>query len=335
VIRIELPTIGLGIRSACVQAARSALALVAVASLAAPAQLVATVAGADVRVDFRETTWSVRATPRQQTSVLRTWVDHKMRRIENEVLPDPDAPAGLPPIVYVQIDRIDLDTSYVLLPKDSLYGAVPFERSRENNKKTLADLAAARAAGTSPADTLPDVRVEELRSPRRIFGVMCRSFVLELKFEYRDSIPGQPGLHTQGVLTDTVWIAPPGSPFGEMMEFEREFSKATHADSLLKTMNAVELSQSRGQGLISVLRRAARKLPGFVVASHFRNVILGLPKGMSGVERLDDGSVVVQRSVRVPALMQSSMIEDQVFEVPPGYRRDVAGEGRSGAGARR
>jgi hypothetical protein len=291
-------------------------------------------AHADVRMEFRETTWSVRAQPPEQSSVLRSWISGGKRRVETEALPPPSAQNPPPQMYYAQIDRIDLDTSYVVLPRDSLYGAVPFERSRDANRETLGTLVAARSAGTGPADTLAPVRVTPLERPRTFFGVECRAYELELKFEYRDSIPGSPGLRTQGVLTDTVWIAPPDSPFGEAARFEQEFAHATLADSFLAGANAVELSQTRGQGLISVLRREARKLPGYLVASRYRNVILGLPKGMSGVERTPDGAVVVQRAVREPTGLATAEIDDAVFEIPPGYRRDVAGEDEGGGGRR-
>ena len=294
---------------------------------------------ADVRIDFLETNWSVRSKPPLQSGVLRTWVSGGKRRVESEALPDSAPPAGgdagaPPPVYYAQIDRIDLDSSYVVLPRDSLFGSVPFERSRAVNRRTLEDLVTARAHGAGPADTLAPVRVTELPAhARKIFGVPCRAFELVLEFAYRDSVPGSPGVHTEGVLTDTLWIAPADSPLGELSAFEKDFAHATYADSFLAGANAVELSQARGQGLISVLRRAGRRLPGYAVASHYRNVIRGLPKGMTGVERSADGSVVVQRSVREPTRLVTDAIDPAVFEVPPGYRRDVAGESRSPAPA--
>jgi hypothetical protein len=296
------------------------------------------VAFADVRIDFRETNWSVRSQPPQTSGVLRTWVSGGKRRVESEALPDSVVPSGTsgkggkpvpPPMFYAQIDRIDLDSSYVVLPRDSLFGSIPFERSRAMNRGMLEHLVAARVAGTGPADTLAPVRVTELPShARKILGVPCRAFELELKFVYRDSIPGSPGVHTEGVLTDTLWVASADSPLGEIQAFEREFAQATFADSFLAGANAVELSQSRGQGLISVLRRAGRALPGYPIASHYRNVIRGLPKGMSGVDRAPDGSVVVQRSYREPTRLETDAVDPSVFEVPRGFRRDVAGEAR-------
>ncbi len=272
-------------------------------------------ASADVRVDFRETTWSVRAQPPEQTGLIRSWVSDGKRRIESEG--------------FLQIDRIDLDSSFVVLPRDSLFGAVPFERSRQMNRTALESLARARSAGAGPADTLAPVKVTPLDRPRTFFGVACKAYELELSFEYRDSIPGSPGLRTRGLLTDTVWIAPLESPLGEMARFERTFAHATLSDSFLAGANAVELSQARNQGLIAVLRREARKLPGFTVASHYRNVILGLPKGMSGVERTPEGAVVVQRSVREAIRFDTAPIDAMTFEIPQGYKRDVAGESRT------
>ena len=55
-------------------------------------------------------------------------------------------------------------------------------------------------------------------------------------------------------------------------------------------------------------------------------MIRGLPKGMSGVERAEDGSVVVQRSLREPTRIETAAIDPDTFEVPEGFRRDVAGE---------
>ena len=286
---------------------------------------------ADAHLEFIETSWSVRSQPPQQSTSLRTWVSGGKRRIETETLPDSESTR--PHTFFVQIDRRDLDSSYVVLPGDSLYGSVPFERSRAANRTSLEEARAARAAGTAPPDTLPKVRITPLpKSARKIFGITCPAYEIELRFTYKDSIPGGGGLRTEGVLTDTLWLAPPDSPLGDLQRFEREFAHVTLSDSLLAGLNAVELSQSRGQGVISVLRREERKLPGFPIAAHYRNVIYGLPKGLSGVERTRDGAVIVQRSVREPTLVELSPIDPSVFEVPAGYRRDVAGEARNASG---
>jgi hypothetical protein len=74
-------------------------------------------------------------------------------------------------------------------------------------------------------------------------------------------------------------------------------------------------------GLVAVLQRALRDLPGAVLASHFVNHLRGLPRGLSGVERLADGTAVVQRTVRETVALEVAPLPDSLFVPPPAYRR--------------
>jgi hypothetical protein len=126
-----------------------------------------------------------------------------------------------------------------------------------------------------------------------------------------------------GVLTDTLWLAPPASAPGELKRFEQDFARATASDSFLAAASAVQLSQARGQGLVSVLQRAVRALPGYPLESSFVNALHGLPRGLSlgeGVERRPDGAVIVQRTARQAIAISDAPIPADRFEVPRGAK---------------
>jgi len=125
-------------------------------------------------------------------------------------------------------------------------------------------------------------------------------------------------------------MAAAGSAPDEVARFEEAFARATAADSFVIAPNAVQLAQSRGQGLVSVLTRALRRLPGFALASSYENVLYGVPKGMAGMERRPDGGVVVQRTRREPLELSRAALPATRFDVPAGYRRLGSGLGVTG-----
>lgn len=286
-------------------------------------------AWADVRIDVHERSWSAGPTPSAVESIIRTWVRGPARRIENQLLgaaSDSAARAAS----FAQIDRLDRDSSYFVRPAEEAFFLVGHAGSRVQNRERARQFAAARAAGTAPADTLPPVTVTDLGRSRKIAGVACRGFVVDLRFAYQDSALG-PGHQLEGTLSDTVWLAPPDSPAAELGRFERDLAAATAADTMLAAGNAVQLSQARGLGLVAVLERARRGLPGQVLSSHFVNLLRGLPRGLSGVERLPDGTAVVQRTVREAIAVTADPLPDALFEPPPGFRRAERGA-RAGPG---
>ena len=272
---------------------------------------------ADVLVRMSETSWSVGRNPASVETVVETAVKGAMRRVESAVTGAATDSAGRT-ATSVQIDRIDRDSSYFYRPGEPQYLPVPIAVARASNRRGASAFLAAQASGAAPRDTLPPVRTLELGLTRTILGEVCRGVVLELVFSYRDS-----ALATQdqltGALVDTLWLAPKGSPASDIMRFEQDFARATAADSFLAAANAVQLSQAKGQGLVSVLQRAVRALPGYPLESSFVNLLHGLPKGLSlgDVERQPDGAVVVQRTWRRAIALSNAPIPEERFTVPP------------------
>jgi hypothetical protein len=287
---------------------------------------------ADVRLEVRESSWSAGPTPSTVETLVRTWVKGGARRIENQVA-GAVTDSAIRKSQFVQIDRIDRDSSYFVRPVERAYIPIAYAASRAQNRARALDFLAARRAGTAPRDTLPPVVVRDLPGARTFGGVSCAGKVFELTFAYRDSALAA-GTDLVGVLSDTVWLAPPGSPLDEVTRFERALAGATGSDSLLAAGNAVQLSRQRGLGLVAVLQRALRELPGAIVASHFVNLVRGLPKGLSGVERLADGTAVVQRTVRTTVLVAAGALPDSLFTPSPGFRQAERGAraGRAGSG---
>lgn len=286
--------------------------LVALVLFAAPT------ARADALVRVRESSWSIGRDPAEVETMVETSVKGAMRRVESEVIAAASDSARRS-IRSVQIDRIDRDSSYFYRPMEALYLAVPIATARASNRDGAAVFRGAQAKGTAPRDTLPPVRTLELGTTRTILGEICRGVVLELVFSYRDS-----ALRTEdqltGVLSDTLWLAPAGSAATELRRFEQDFARATSADSFLAAANAVQLSQARGQGLVSVLQRAMRELPGFALESSFSNLLHGLPKGLNlgAAERRPDGAVVIQKTWRRAIALSNAPIADERFVVPEG-----------------
>jgi hypothetical protein len=327
------PSLSLGIVLPCGRAIALArttvVAVVAVAVLACAGPVAGSEARADTRIEVRESSWSAGQAPVTVEALVRTWVRGPARRIENQLL-GVLSDSAIQATRFVQIDRLDRDSSYFVRPAEGAYIPVPYAGSRAQNRDRASRFRAARAAGTAPRDTLAPVRVTDLGRSRVVAGLDCRGYVLELTFAYRDTAL-TPGTELVGVLSDTVWIAPAGSPADEAARFERELARTTAADSLLASANAVQLAQARGLGLVTVLQRALRELPGSVLASHFVNLLRGLPRGLSGVERLADGTAVVQRTVRETVLLEAAPLPDSLFVPPPGFRRAERG-GRAGRG---
>ena len=272
-------------------------------------------AGADVSVRVRESSFSIGKNPPRSESVVETAVKQAMRRVETLTVRDTTGRvAGA-----IQVDRIDRDSSFYFRPGDSLYLAVGLAQARASNRKGRQAFEDAKAKGTAPRDTLSPVRLIDLGKSRTILGTVCKGQVLELVFSYRDTT----GAELTGVLSDTVWLAPATSAPGELKRFEHDFARATDSDSFLAAANAVQLSQVRGQGLVSVLQRALRGLPGYPLESTFVNLLHGLPRGLNlgeGVERLPDGSVVVQKTVRQAIAISDAPLAADLFEVPKGAK---------------
>ena len=269
-------------------------------------------ARADVTVRVREASWSIGRQPPHTESIVETAVKGSMRRVETaDSLGTPRS---------VQLDFVARDSSFYFRPGDSLYLPVDLAEARASNGKAAAAFTAARARGTAPKDTIAAVRTVDLGRSRTILGTVCKGLVLELVFTYRDSAVAS-GEEMTGVLSDTVWLAPPGSALGELKRFERDFARATGSDSFLAAANAVQLSQARGQGLVSVLQRALRRLPGFPLESTFVNLLHGLPRGLQlgpDTARQPDGAVVVQRTTRRALAVSEAPIDPARFALPKG-----------------
>jgi len=274
---------------------------------------------ADVRIDVRENAWSAGERPVVVRTMVRTWVQGAKRRLENR-LEGAVSDSLRRATSFVQIDRVDRDSSYFVRPAEKAYIAVPYGPSRDQNGRRGEAMRLARLDGTAPRDTLAPVRVVELGRMRRIAGVACRGYLLELTFAYRDSASA-PGAELTGILADTVWLAPADSPAGELGRFEREHAATTGADSLLEAGNAVQVSGQKGLGLVALLARARRKLPGTVLSSHYTNRLRGLPRGLTGVEREADGTAVLQRTVREAVAVVAEPIPAALFEPPLDARR--------------
>jgi hypothetical protein len=278
-----------------------------------------TPARADVLVRMRESSWSIGRQPTNVETMVETSVKGAMRRIESTA-----ADSAGRPLVSVQIDRIDRDSSYFFRPGEPHYLPIPIATARATNRRGASAFREAQAAGKAPRDTLPPVRTIELGTTRTILGEHCRGVVLELVFSYRDSAVAANEQLT-GALVDTLWLAPPGSAAADLRRFELDFARATSADSFLSAANAVQLSQARGQGLVSVLTRAMRSLTGFALESSFVNLLHGLPKGLNlgDVERRPDGAVVVQRTWRRAIALSNAPLPDERFTVPPELKEVV------------
>ncbi len=292
-----------------------AIVVLVVACVASPVRP----AAADTRLVVREEAWSLGKSRTALVTLVRTEVSGRMRRLENQVI------AGAADSLkraahHVQIDRVDRDTSYYLRDEQKAYLGVAYSTTRDQNLRRAAAFRRAQAAGTAPRDTLPAVTTRELGRTRTIAGVACRGFVVALRFDWRDSTTA-PGDVLWGVLADTLWMAPESSPAGPLAEFDHAFARATCADSFFAAPNAVQLAQAPGQGLVSVLTRALRRLPGYALASSFENVLYGVPKGLTGVERRADGSVLVQRTRRQALELTTLTLPPARFDVPRDYRR--------------
>jgi hypothetical protein len=273
---------------------------------------------ADVLVRVHETSWSIGRNPARIESMVETAVKASMRRVETEGAPDSAGRSTR----AVQVDRIDRDSSYYFRPGEPLYLPVALADARNSNRRGTQAFLAAKASGSAPRDTIAPVRTIELGKTRSILGTACKGLVLELVFSYRDSALA-PGEMLTGVLSDTVWLAPAGSAPAELKRFEQDFARATASDSFLAAANAVQLTRVRGQGLVSVLQRALRALPGYPLESSFVNLLHGLPRGLTlgdGVERRPDGAIVVQRTVRRAVALSDAPIAPDRFELPPGAK---------------
>jgi hypothetical protein len=284
-------------------------------------------AAADVQVRVRESSWSIGRQAGAIESLVETSVKAGMRRIETDHaalrMPGDSLIKGTR---SVQIDRIDRDSSYYYRPGEGIYLPVGLATARAANRRGVQAFLGAQARGSAPKDTLAPVRTVDLGQTRTILGERCRGVVLELVFSYRDSAFATGGELT-GVLSDTLWLAAPHSPLTEITRFETAFARATVADSFLAAANAVQLTQARGQGLVSVLQRAIRGLPGFALESSFVNLLHGLPKGLNlgDVERRPDGAIVVQRTRRQAIAVSNSPLADASFEVPKELQAVVSG----------
>lgn len=283
---------------------------------------------ADVRIDVRESAWSAGQTPVALETVVRTWVQGPRRRLESQLV-GAVSDSVLRATSFAQIDRLDRDSSYFVRPAERAYIPVAYAPGRAQNAARAEAMRAALAAGTAPKDTLAPVRVVDLGRVRRIAGIDCRGLLLELTFTYRDSAM-EAGVDLTGILADTVWLAPSDSPAGEMGRFERDLARTTGGDSLLDAGNAVQISGQRGLGLVALIQRELRRQPGTVLASHFSNLLKGLPRGLAGVERLPDGTAIVQRTVREVVAIESKPLPAALFEPPLEFRR-VERAARGGA----
>jgi len=280
-------------------------------------------ARADVRIVMHEESWTLGRKPPAVASLLRTEVSGRMRRLENELVGG--APDSLRRAArHVQIDRVDRDTSYYCRAEEKAYLTVGYTAARDENLRRAATFRRAQAMGQAPRDTIAAPRARDLGRTRTVAGVPCHGWVVTLKFAYRDTM-SSPGAPLEGVLSDTVWLASVGSAADEVARFEHAFERATAADSFLAAPNGLQLAQARGQGLVSVLTRAVHRLPGFAMASSYENVLFGLPKGLTGVERRADGAVVVQRTLREALEFSTAALPAARFAVPAGYRRLTGG----------
>jgi len=276
-------------------------------------------ATADTRMVVREEAWSLGRRPPAFATLVRTEVRGEMRRLENEVVSG--ATDSLRQAArHVQIDRVDRDSSYYLKDEQKAYLAVPYSQTRDSNLRRAAAFRHALAAGQAPRDTLPPITTRPLGRTRTIVGVPCKGWVVALRFAWHDSTTA-PGETMWGVLSDTLWLAPAGSAATPLLEFERAFARATDADSFFAAPNAVQLAQAHGQGLLTVLTRAVRQLPGFALESSYENVLFGIPKGLTGVQHRPDGGVIVQRTVRRTLALESVTLPPGRFDVPRTYRR--------------
>ena len=275
---------------------------------------------ADVKLGVREFSWSVGRSPNQVETLVETSVQGARRRVESAAS-GTGHDAEERPARSVQIDRVDRDSSYFFRPDDSVFLPIPFAGTRASNRRGTQAFLEAKTHGTAPRDTLPPVRTIDLGRARTILGEVCKGVVVELVFSYHDSAMATDEQLT-GVLSDTLWLAPASSAASEIHRFERDFARATAADSFLAAANAVQLSQVHGQGLVSVLQRAIRALPGYPLESSFVNLLYGLPKGLNigDVERRPDGAVVVQRTVRRAVALSNAPLAAAQFEVPKGLR---------------
>jgi len=280
-------------------------------------------ARADVLVRMRESSWSVGRNPQSVESTVETSVKGAMRRVESQVIGAAGDSAGRP-VTSVQIDRIDRDSSYFYRPGEPQFLPVPIAVARATNRRGASAFLEAQAKGAAPRDTLPPVSTLDLGRTRTILGEVCRGVVLELVFSYRDSALA-PQEQLTGSLIDTLWLAPQGSAASDIRRFEQDFARATGADSFLTAANAVQLSQAKGQGLVSVLQRAVRMVPGYALESSFVNLLHGLPKGLNlgGVERRPDGAVVVQRTWRRAIALSNAPLPEERFTVPPELKEVV------------
>jgi hypothetical protein len=283
-----------------------------------------------VRLDVRESSWSAGPTQGTTETLVRTSVSGPRRRIENELLGVPDSLARA--ARYVQIDRLDRDSSYFFRPAEGAYLPVAIATQRANNLSKAEAMRRARLDGSAPRDTIAPVTVRELGGGRTIVGIACRAVLVELRFQFPDTTVA--GGFLNGVLSDTVWLAPPDSPVAELARFERDLSHATAADSFLAAGNALQLAQARGQGLVAVVGRTLRGLPGYALGSHFVNLLYGLPGKLAGIPRQADGAVVIQRTVREAVALSTDALPPGQFELPPGLRRVERGAPATGAPAR-
>ncbi|MGH7726631.1 MAG: hypothetical protein ACREOU_14480 [Candidatus Eiseniibacteriota bacterium] len=282
-------------------------------------------AAADLRLDTLEASWSIAGLQKSNATRLSTYIQGTKRRIEARPDTSIADSAIAAEVMTVQIDRIDRDTTFFLRPTDNAYIVLPMPRVRQNNRDAIATFLQAQRDGTAPADTIAPISVTNLHRKRRILGVLCDGVVVDLPFQYSDSTnPGNEPM--KGVLSDTVWLAPPGSEVEELFQFEKTFAKATLSDSFLATPTDIQLSQWRNQGLVGVLQRAVRRLPGYPLATHFVNLLTGMPPGLTGVERKPDGSIVVQRARREPVALVRDPIPATMFEVPKGLARVERGK---------
>ncbi len=301
---------------------RGGIVLILVAMLSPGAQ-------ADVRIDIRESAWSAGQTPTALETLVRTWVQGPRRRLESQLV-GAVSDSVLRATSFTQIDRLDRDSSYFVRPAERAYIPVAYAPGRAQNAARAATMRAALAAGTAPKDTLAPVRVVDLPRTRRIAGIECRGVLLELTFAYRDSAMN-PEDDLVGILADTVWLAPSDSPAGELGRFERDLAQTTGGDSLLAAGNAVQVAGQRGLGLVALIQRKLRQQPGTVLASHFSNLLKGLPRGLAGIERLPDGTAIIQRTIREAVAVDATPIPAALFEPPAEFRRVERGGGTRAA----
>jgi len=295
--------------------------------------LAARCASADVRVDMRESAWSTGQTPTAIETLVRTWVQGPRRRLESQLV-GAVSDSVLRATSFAQIDRLDRDSSYFVRPAERAYIPVSYDPGRMQNAERAAVMRNARAAGTAPKDTLAPVRIVELGRTRPIAGIECKGMLLELVFAYRDSAMS-PDESLTGILADTVWLAPPGSLADDLGRFERDLANATGGDSLLNAGNRVQVAGTRGLGLVALIQRELRRLPGTVLASHFTNLLKGLPRGLAGMERLPDGTAIIQRTIREAVAVDPAPVPATLFEPPAEFRRVLRGGGSGGKPATR